>query len=152
MNGTIICGLTEAPEARTAAGLAHTLSERLELRLVLVHAVDMPAIAAESVTASDALAAGSRMLAAVQRDLGSHTETRVVIGPRADALAAIAREERADMIVLGARKSGWRGAQLRCGLSGALAAKTSTPVVIASPHLNPEASRQTTPATDFAAA
>ena len=36
MSGTIICGVNEAPDSRTAAELARALGARLGLRLVLV--------------------------------------------------------------------------------------------------------------------
>src|SRR5262249_34172209 len=39
MHGTIVCGVTGAPEGRAAAQLAAAVANRLGLRLVLVHVV-----------------------------------------------------------------------------------------------------------------
>jgi nucleotide-binding universal stress UspA family protein len=120
MNGTIVCGVTEAPEGRAAAQLAGALAARLGLRLVLVH------VAAED-GRDDALADGLAL------DRGDSVELRVVAGNRVDALARVAAEEGADLIVVGSRSRGARGRQLRCSLARELEAAQAVPVLIAPP-------------------
>jgi nucleotide-binding universal stress UspA family protein len=119
MNGTIVCGVADAPEGRAAAQLAGALAARLGLRLVLVH------VAAED-GRDEALA----------EDLafdGDSVELRVVAGNRVDALARVAAEEGADLIVVGSRSRGARGRQLRCSLARELEAAQAVPVLIAPP-------------------
>src|SRR5262245_25345050 len=93
MYGTIVCGITETPEARAAAQLAAALAERLGLRLVLVHV---------------SFGHGTeRTLGELASRLGDHVEARIVSGRnRADGLASVAADEGADVIVLGSRPRG----------------------------------------------
>jgi nucleotide-binding universal stress UspA family protein len=120
MNGTIVCGVVDAPEGHAAAQLAGALAARLGLRLVLVH------VAAED-GRDDALADGLAL------DRGDSVELRVVAGNRVDALARVAAEEGADLIVVGSRSRGARGRQLRCSLARELEAAQAVPVLIAPP-------------------
>lgn len=136
MGGTTLCCVTDSSEGRAAAQLAGALSERLGLRLVFAHVVDVPPGSEESLTARQGQAGAERALAAIARETGlpSGTESRVVIGDRADRLAWIAAEEGADLIVLGSRASGFRGRKLGCTLARELEAVTPTPVVVAPPQ------------------
>ena len=93
VHGTIVCGVTHAPEARAAAQLAGALGARLELRVVLVHVAD-PHRADVDVLAA---------LEEVAHALGGDVELRIVRGNRVDELARVAAEEGADAIVLGGR-------------------------------------------------
>ena len=120
MNGTIVCGVTEAPEGRAAAQLAGALAARLDLRLVLVHV-------AAGDGRDDALAEGLAL------DRGDSVELRVVAGNRVDALARVAAEEGADLIVVGSHSRGARGRRLRCSLARELEAAQAVPVLIAPP-------------------
>ena len=117
MHGTVVCGVTDSAESRGAAQLAAALAARLGLRLVLVRVVD------ERLDGDDTLEA-------VARDVGGVAEIRVALGNRVDALAKVAAEEGADVIVLGSRA---RGHRLRCTLAQELEAATAVPVVIAPP-------------------
>ena len=119
MYGTIVCGITETPEARGAAQLAAALAGRLGLRLVLVH-----------VTIRDGAEPAIGELAS---KLGDHVEARVVSGNRADGLASVAADEGADVIVLGSRPRGARGRPLRCARARELEAVTDVPVLVAPP-------------------
>ena len=133
IGGTIVCGVTESPDGRTAAELARALGARLGLRLVLVHVVDgVPAGAHESLTARQRQRAPSD-LNLIAREIGNGTEKRVVLGDRAEALAQVAAEEGADLIVLGSRPAGLGGRKLRCTLARELEAATPVPVVVAPP-------------------
>lgn len=111
MGGTIICGVTGTAAAREASDLAAALAARLGLRLVLVHVsphgeADVPAEA---------------------------EDVRVIRGRPAQALAEVAAEEGADVIVLGSRAAGLGRRLLRSGLARELEAATPVPVLVAPP-------------------
>jgi nucleotide-binding universal stress UspA family protein len=134
MGGTIVCGVAERPDGRTAAELARALSVRLGLRLVLVHVIDgVPTGAHESLTARQRQTGAEQILNAIAREIGNGTEKRVVLGNRADALAQVAAEEGADLIVLGSRLAGLGSRKLRCTLACDLEAATPVPVLVAPP-------------------
>ena len=135
MGGTILCGVTDTPEGRAAAQLAAALSERLESRLVLAHAV-----AAE---AQELLDAAAHALAPLVDGLPPReVELRVEVGDPAETLARVAAEEGADLIVLGSRARGLRGRQLGCALARELEAATPAPVVVAPPQTRRRAERR----------
>jgi nucleotide-binding universal stress UspA family protein len=72
-------------------------------------------------------------LAEFARDLGNGTETRLLLGPRAEGIAQVAAEEGADLIVLGSRSSMLGKGRLRCALASDLEAATPVPVLVAPP-------------------
>jgi nucleotide-binding universal stress UspA family protein len=152
MGGTVLCGVTDSSEGRGAAQLAGALSDRLGLRLVLAHVVDVHPSAHESLAARQGETGAARVLQGVARDLGLRdVGIRVVKGDRAEQLAWVAAEEGADLIVLGSRAGGFRDRQLRCRLAGELESETSTPVVIAHPRRRPRSRAQLTLADSAAA-
>jgi nucleotide-binding universal stress UspA family protein len=132
MEGTIVCGVTATPDARAAAQLSGALATRLGLRLVLVHVVDGPRGESRDQGSLEALA-GS---------LACGAELRIVHGNRLDALARVAADEGADVIVLAARSHGPRGRQLRCSLATELEAAQSVPVLIAPPATRARSGRR----------
>jgi nucleotide-binding universal stress UspA family protein len=134
MGGTVVCGVTETPAGRSAVDLAHALTTRLGLRLVLVHVLDgVPLGTQGSLTARQRLAHAEQILSEVTQGIGVETEQRIMLGDRADALAQVAAEEGADLIVLGSRPA-WLGSRkLRCTLARELEAATPIPVVLAPP-------------------
>jgi len=134
MSGTIVCGVTESPDRRGAAELAHALGSRLGLRLVLVCVVEgVPSGTHESLTARQRQSGAERALDEIARDIGNRSEKRVVLGDPADALAQVAAEEGADLIVLGSRSAGLGSRKLRCRLARELEATTPVPVLVAPP-------------------
>jgi nucleotide-binding universal stress UspA family protein len=134
MGGTIICGVRDSSDGRSAAELAYSLGARLGLRLVLVHVVDgVPPGTEGSLTARQRQTGGEYILNAIARELGSGTEKRIVLGDRAEAVAQVAAEEGADIIVLGSRPTGLGGRKLRCTLARELEAATPVPVLVAPP-------------------
>jgi len=134
MGGTIVCGVAETQEGRTAAELAGALGARLGLRLVLVHVIDgVPAGTHESLTARQRQTGAEQILNSVAREIGNGTENRVVLGNRAEGLAQVAAEEGADLIVLGSRSAGLGSRKLRCTLARELEAATPVPVLVAPP-------------------
>ena len=134
MAGTLVCGVTETPDGRSAAELARALRTRLGLRLVLVHVLDgVPPGTHESLTARQRHAGAEQILDQIARDTGEGTEKRVMVGNRADALALVAAEEGADLIVIGSRPAGLGDRKLHCSLARELEAATPIPVVVAPP-------------------
>jgi nucleotide-binding universal stress UspA family protein len=121
MGGTVVCGVTETLAGRGAADLAHALGARLGLRVVLVRVVE------------EGTANGRQILDEIALEVGEGTETRVVLGNPADALAEVAADEGADLIVIGSRPSGIASRRLRCALARELEAATPIPVVMAPP-------------------
>jgi nucleotide-binding universal stress UspA family protein len=132
--GTIVCGVTETPDGRGAAELAGALVTRLGLRLVLVHVLDgVPPGTHESLTARQRQAGAERTLHEIAREIGEGAERRIMVGNRAEALAQVASEEGADLIVIGSRPAGLASRKLRCTLARELEAATPVPVVLAPP-------------------
>jgi nucleotide-binding universal stress UspA family protein len=134
MGGTIVCGVADTPDGRTAAELARAVGARLGLRLVLVHVIDgVPAGAHESLTARQRQIGAEQILNAIAREIGDGAEKRVVLGNRVQAIAQVAAEEGADLIVLGSRTTGLGTRKLRCTLARDLEAATPVPVLVAPP-------------------
>jgi nucleotide-binding universal stress UspA family protein len=121
MGGTVVCGVTETLAGRGAADLAHALGARLGLRVVLVRVVE------------EGTANARQILDEIALEVGEGTETRVMLGNPADALAEVAADEGADLIVIGSRPSGIASRRLRCALARELEAATPIPVVMAPP-------------------
>jgi len=132
--GTIVCGVTESADGRSAAELAGALGARLGLRLVLVHVLEgVPPGTHESLSARQRQAGAERILDLFARERGNGAEKRVVVGDRAEALAQVAADEGADLIVIGSRPAGLGGRKLRSTLARDLEAATPVPVVLAPP-------------------
>jgi nucleotide-binding universal stress UspA family protein len=149
MRGTVVCGVNESRGARHAARVAGAVTEQLGLRLVLAHVVDGSPVADgtvgddESVTTVQARKGGKRLLdqlAAEQRL--READQRIEVGDPAERLAQIAAEERAALILVGARAQGrrWRPT-LRSDLSRDLARVTSCPVLVVPPGTDNPSSR-----------
>jgi nucleotide-binding universal stress UspA family protein len=107
---------------------------RLGLRLVLAHVIDgVPPGTHESLTARQRQAGADRILDEIARDLGDGVEKRIMLGDRAEALAQVAAEEGADLVVIGSRPAGFGNRKLRSALARELEAATPIPVVVAPP-------------------
>lgn len=147
--GTIVCGVSESPAGRAAAALANALGTRLGLRLVLVSVLDgVPAGAHESVTGPQQQSGAERTLQELAHAMGIAPETRVVHGPRAEALAQVAAEEGADVIVVGSRPAGLGSRKLRSSLARELEAMTPVPVLVAPPSTRKRSERRLAVATE----
>jgi nucleotide-binding universal stress UspA family protein len=121
MGGTVVCGITETLAGRGAADLAHALGARLGLRVVLVHVVEEGGLNSR------------QLLDEIAFEFGEGTETRILLGNPADALAEVAADEGADLIVIGSHPAGFGSRRLRCALARELEAATHIPVVMAPP-------------------
>ena len=143
MQGTLICGVTDTDDGRGALELALELSERLALRLVLVHVADGIGATSgnledgyESVTMRNDRMGAARLLARLAAEYGitDTAERREAVGDPAAMLGQIAAEEAGDLIVVGSRPRGrfWRG--IESGLAQDLETASTVPVVIAPPR------------------
>jgi nucleotide-binding universal stress UspA family protein len=122
MGGTIVCDVTDPQAGRSAAEFAAALGARLGLRVVLVYV-------------------GSEAKR-LDPDLTPQAETRVAMGDHAEALARVAAEEGADLVVVGARQAGLGGRNLRWALARELDAATPVPVVVAPPSTRKRSDRR----------
>ena len=130
----IVCGIDDSPGAIEALRVACALSAGFDARLVLAHvAGGWPAGADESLTTKQGREGGNRLLERTAREHNPAAERRVEVGEPAEAIARIAAEEAATLIVLGARRQGWRRPRLRSRLAGDLAATAPCPVVVVPP-------------------
>jgi nucleotide-binding universal stress UspA family protein len=87
----------------------------------------------ESLTARQRQAGAERILDEIARDIGDGVEKRIMLGNRAEALAQVAAEEGADLVVIGSRPAGLSNRKLRSALARELEAATPIPVVVAPP-------------------
>ena len=126
MTGSIVCGVDESESAKGAARVARELSARLRLRLVFVRVVEEGA-PDERIAA---IAARLHRLAegGTEVDCGAHW--LVDAGHPADRLAAIAKEEKAAMIVVGAAG---RRSSLLGSISADVSRRAPCPVVVVAP-------------------
>ena len=145
MRGTVVCGVTDVDEGRGALAVAAELSERLGLRLVLVHVADGIAPLDVSGNGSDSLATradrerAARLLArlAAEHGVAGSAEQRSAVGDPAALLGQIAAEEAADLIVVGSRARGRLRRGLESRLARQLETETPVPVLIAPPRTPP---------------
>lgn len=141
MRGTIVCGVTDSEAGRGALALATELSERLGLRLVLVHVadgigpLDVNGAGSESVWPTDGKEA-ERLVGRLAAEHGAagNAEWRSAVGDPAALLGRIAAEEAADLIVVGSRTRGRLRRGLESGLARQLETETPVPVLIAPPR------------------
>ena len=114
LNGTIVCVVDDPAGAEAAIEVGRRLAEQFDARMLLVSITN-----------------GTGGIEALEHD-DAGEEQRVAAGDPAEAVARIAAEEAADVIVLGARR-GLRAQTLRCVLAADLAATASCPVLVAPP-------------------
>jgi nucleotide-binding universal stress UspA family protein len=142
MRGTIVCGVTDSEAGRRALAVAAELSERLGLRLVLVHVadgigpLDVHGEVSEGVSTRADGKGAAQLVArlAAEHGVADSAEQRSAVGDAAALVGQIAAEEAADLIVVGSRARG----RLRRGLASALIRQLETttpvPVLIAPPR------------------
>jgi nucleotide-binding universal stress UspA family protein len=142
MPGTIVCGVTDTEAGRGALAAAAELSERLGLRLVLVHVadgiapLDVNGDSADSVSTRADGKGAARLVArlAAEHGVAGRAEQRSAVGDPAALLGQIAAEEAADVIVVGARERGRLRRRLESMLARQLETETPVPVLIAPPR------------------
>ncbi len=111
MNGTIICAVDESEGASAAIKVSKELARRFETRMLLV------SIAGDSAALDDS---------------DEVLRIEIAAGDPAEAVARIADEEAADLIVVGAR-FGLFGRPVQSPLATELAATARCPVVVVPP-------------------
>jgi nucleotide-binding universal stress UspA family protein len=121
---TIVCGVDGSPGGRAAVRVAASLAAQFGARLVAVHVLDRLTTVSQT---------AERVAAAVLYDEvpDAGAEARGEVGDVADRLAAVARDEAAAMIIVGARSRGRSRAFLRARRGAELAELTDIPVVVA---------------------
>ena len=142
MRGTIVCGVTDSEAGRGALEVAAELSERLGLRLVLVHIADSirplngNGESSESVSARADGKGAARLVArlAAEHGVAGGADQRSAVGDPAALLGQIAAEEAADMIVVGSRERGRLRRRLQSRLARQLETETPVPVLVAPPR------------------
>ena len=136
MNGTIVCAVDKAEGADAAVRVAVWLADRFGARIVLVSVAEgFDPEGQRGLTVRQAQQGAQRLLeqVAAEHDLAGRCDLRVEVGTPTDVLAAVAAEEAAELIVLGAQ-SGFRRATLRNEHARELAATATCPVVVAPPE------------------
>jgi nucleotide-binding universal stress UspA family protein len=131
---TIICGVDRSVGAREALRIAVDLGDRFGYRVIAVHVADREEADGErDVRAAMLRARGraERVLAEVldDEDLVGTIEWRAEVGEAAERLAAVAEEERAALIVLGARTA-TASASLPGWLANEVTRRTAVPVAV----------------------
>ena len=133
---TIVCGIDGSPEARSALRVAMQLADALSLRVVALHVAD--AFGDDPKLADRLRARGNaeRLLANVLYDeqLLGRVDWRAEVGDVAAQLAAIAAEEQALLIVLGARRKGKAQTLRRGGLARRIIGESAIPVIVVPPQ------------------
>jgi nucleotide-binding universal stress UspA family protein len=121
---TIVCGVDNSPGARAALRVAASLAEVMGARLVVAHVLDRLV---------DMGASAEQIAGAVLYDEApdAAAEARGEVGDVAERLAAVARDEQATMIVLGARSRGRARSYLRARCAAELAELTQVPILVA---------------------
>jgi nucleotide-binding universal stress UspA family protein len=131
---TIVCGIDDSPAAFEALRVANVLSAEVNARLVLAHAAGgRTADTDESLTTNQARQSGNPLLERAAREHNPQAERRVEVGEPAEALARIAAEEAAILIVVGSPRRHLLRGRLRGRLAGDLAATAPCPVVVVPP-------------------
>lgn len=135
----VVCGVDSSDGAAQALRVAARLVSRVEASLALVHVCLPPTVpgTATSPGADELLAEvetrqGKRLLAelAAGEQLGSDVERQLVFGEPAEALAEVAAERDAALLVVGRRGRGGLKSALFGTVSGELAARAPCPVLV----------------------
>jgi K+-sensing histidine kinase KdpD len=121
---TIVCGVDGSPGARAAVRVAALLANSIGARLVAVHVLDR---------LTDPDRSAQRIATNVLYDEvpDANAVARGEVGDVAERLAAVAHDENATLIVLGARSRGRSRTYLRTRCAAELAEMTAVPILIA---------------------
>ena len=136
---TVVCGLDGSPGARSALRLAVELAKAFRLRVVAVHVVDSFG-GEQELDESPAIlrrrAKAERLLANVldEEELVGRVDWRAEVGDVAERLVAVAEEERALVILLGARSKRKLPTSPPSGLWQEIVRTCSVPVILVPPQ------------------
>jgi nucleotide-binding universal stress UspA family protein len=136
--GTIVCTIDDSEGADAAVEAARRLAERFDARILLVTVPDGFRSRAESGRRLSVRQARARADGRLERLVSLHglsqEERRTATGDPAEAVAVIAAEEAADLIVVGARRGLLGRGALQSPLARDLAATAPCPVLVAPPE------------------
>src|ERR671910_799501 len=144
LNGSLVCGVDDSDYARAAARVAARLSEKLRLKVVLVHVSQVPTLVGSRALGSrdpshasvspdyDKRAQSLLATVAVEEALGP-VESRVEFGLPAEQLVRVSQEEGAELIVLGSRGQGSLKAVLLGSVSMGVIARARCPILVVPP-------------------
>lgn len=138
---TVVCGVDRGESAREVLRVAAELCEQLDARLVLVHVA--PLVAAPGTATVEGAADELRRVELERADrllddlssegvVSAAAERRVEFGAIASALERVAREEKADLIVVGCRGRNPLASALLGSVSAHLGRSAPCPVVVVS--------------------
>jgi nucleotide-binding universal stress UspA family protein len=140
--GTAICCVDDSEGSRDALRIARRLAERLDLELVLLNVApptEAPGVSA-AVSGQERLHAeelrdAQQLLDRVALDegLGPEVRRRAEIGPAADRILAVCREEQPELVLMGSRGRGELKAALLGSVSSKVASGAPCPCVIVPP-------------------
>jgi nucleotide-binding universal stress UspA family protein len=102
----------------------------------------VPEGAEDSVTARHERTGAEQTLDEVAHQIGHDAELRLVVGVPAEAVARVAAEEGADLVVVGGRPAGLGRRNLRWTLARQLEAATPVPVLVAPPSTRKRSDRR----------
>jgi nucleotide-binding universal stress UspA family protein len=94
------------------------------------------------VTARQERTGAAQTLDEIAREIGHDAELRLVVGEHAEAVARVAAEEGADLVVVGGRPAGLGRRNLRWTLARQLEAATPVPVLVAPPSTRKRSDRR----------
>jgi nucleotide-binding universal stress UspA family protein len=137
---TIVCGIDGTPGARAALRVATKLAGALHLRVVAVHVVETlggDQKLDEPPATLRLRGSAERLLANVlfDEELLGRVEWQAEVGNVAEGVAAVAEDEGALLILLGARSKGKAGTFLRSQLAEEIGATSPIPVVVVPPQI-----------------
>jgi nucleotide-binding universal stress UspA family protein len=150
MAASLVCAVDDSPSADEVVRVAVRMKERLDLRLVIAHAVPVRAkigltsssylYSSRSDLDQEANKAREALLRLVGRACGaSGADLRVLIGDPVETVLLLAEEEEAQLIVVGSRGRGALKAALLGSVSAMLTKRASCPVTVVPPHARAEA-------------
>jgi nucleotide-binding universal stress UspA family protein len=129
--GPIMCAVDESEHSRRAVATAAMLAERLDTKLLLVHAAQEDASSSR----------GEELLArlVVESGLGTSVERIVLRGDPAEAIVKAADAHGAAMIVIGSRGRGALASAVLGSVSSAVATQSTCPVTVVGDRSTPAA-------------
>ena len=138
MQGDVILGYDGSEGSKRALAAAIELADALQRKLVIAYAYEVSALGGEVQDLAKALREqGEGVLeeaAATARGAGLNPETTVISGDRAEALATLAAERGAGMVVVGSRGEGVLKGMVLGAVSHKLLHLSPAPVLVVPGH------------------
>jgi nucleotide-binding universal stress UspA family protein len=146
MHRSIIAAVDGSPEATGAARAAAELARLLDRRLILAFVANDPPVfpygepASRELERRRALQRGAAVIDSVAANIGRPAYRRripfagLLQGSVAEQLASLAREENADLLLLGSRARGPLGAALLGSVSDQIAKISECPIIVVPPQ------------------